>query len=82
MKITKVFHFSAKNAFIFSNKPLGPVRGIAFHQSQPLFVSGGDDFKIKMWNYKLKKCIYTLTGHLDYIRTVYFHHEVTIFLFH
>lgn len=29
-----------------------------------------------MWNYKLKKCIYTLTGHLDYIRTVYFHHEV------
>lgn len=26
----------------------GPVRGIAFHPSQPLFVSGGDDYKIKV----------------------------------
>ncbi|KAG1700924.1 Coatomer subunit alpha [Nymphon striatum] len=25
----------------------GPVRGICFHNQQPLFVSGGDDFKIK-----------------------------------
>ena len=25
----------------------GPVRGIGFHQQQPLFVSGGDDYKIK-----------------------------------
>lgn len=25
----------------------GPVRGIHFHKSQPLFVSGGDDYKIK-----------------------------------
>jgi len=25
----------------------GPVRGISFHRSQPLFVSGGDDYKIK-----------------------------------
>ncbi|QQP36723.1 Coatomer subunit alpha, partial [Caligus rogercresseyi] len=25
----------------------GPVRGIDFHQQQPLFVSGGDDYKIK-----------------------------------
>jgi WD40 repeat protein len=25
----------------------GPVRGICFHQQQPLFVSGGDDYKIK-----------------------------------
>jgi coatomer protein complex subunit alpha (xenin) len=31
---------------------LGPVRGIAFHPSQPLFVSGGDDYKIKLFNYK------------------------------
>ena len=29
----------------------GPVRGIGFHQQQPLFVSGGDDYKIKVWNY-------------------------------
>lgn len=27
---------------------LGPVRGINFHTNQPLFVSGGDDYKIKV----------------------------------
>jgi len=47
---------------------------VAFHHSQPLFVSGGDDYKIKVWNYKQRKCLFTLTGHLDYIRTVFFHH--------
>lgn len=26
----------------------GPVRGIHFHSNQPLFVSGGDDYKIKV----------------------------------
>ena len=26
----------------------GPVRGICFHMQQPLFVSGGDDYKIKV----------------------------------
>ena len=26
----------------------GPVRGIGFHNQQPLFVSGGDDYKIKV----------------------------------
>ena len=25
----------------------GPVRGVHFHKQQPLFVSGGDDYKIK-----------------------------------
>ncbi len=54
----------------------GPVRGIDFHKTQPLFVSAGDDYKIKGWNYKTKKCLWTLKGHLDYIRTVYFHNEV------
>lgn len=28
----------------------GPVRGVHFHKSQPLFVSGGDDYKIKVWS--------------------------------
>ena len=28
----------------------GPVRGIGFHSQQPLFVSGGDDYKIKVSN--------------------------------
>eukprot|EP00276_Gloeochaete_wittrockiana_P011375 CAMPEP_0184649706 /NCGR_PEP_ID=MMETSP0308-20130426/7114_1 /TAXON_ID=38269 /ORGANISM="Gloeochaete witrockiana, Strain SAG 46.84" /LENGTH=1213 /DNA_ID=CAMNT_0027082633 /DNA_START=152 /DNA_END=3793 /DNA_ORIENTATION=- len=53
----------------------GPVRGIHFHRTQPLFVSGGDDYKIKVWNYKLRRCMFTLLGHLDYIRTVQFHNE-------
>eukprot|EP00442_Polarella_glacialis_P051178 CAMPEP_0115071268 /NCGR_PEP_ID=MMETSP0227-20121206/13576_1 /TAXON_ID=89957 /ORGANISM="Polarella glacialis, Strain CCMP 1383" /LENGTH=1223 /DNA_ID=CAMNT_0002457877 /DNA_START=52 /DNA_END=3723 /DNA_ORIENTATION=- len=53
----------------------GPVRGVCFHLTQPLFVSGGDDYKIKVWNYKLRRCIFTLLGHLDYIRTVEFHDE-------
>ena len=28
-----------------------------------------------MWNYKLRRCLFTLLGHLDYIRTVQFHQE-------
>ena len=28
-----------------------------------------------MWNYKLRRCLFTLLGHLDYIRTVQFHVE-------
>jgi coatomer subunit alpha len=54
----------------------GPVRGVDFHQTQPMFVSGGDDYRIKLWNYNSKRCLFTLTGHLDYVRTVFFHHEL------
>lgn len=39
-------------------------------------MSGGDDCKIKIWNYNTKKCLFDLTGHTDYIRTVQFHHEL------
>jgi WD40 repeat protein len=31
------------------------------------------NFRIKVWNYKQRKCIFTLLGHLDYIRTTFFH---------
>lgn len=51
----------------------GPVRGVDFHLHEPLIVSGGDDYKIKVWDYKLRRCLFTLLGHLDYIRTVQFH---------
>lgn len=54
----------------------GPVRGIDFHCTQPLFVSGGDDYKIKVWSYQTRRCLFTLNGHLDYVRTVFFHHEL------
>ena len=43
---------------------------------QPLSVSGGDDYKIKVWSYQTRRCLFTLNGHLDYVRTVFFHHEL------
>eukprot|EP01114_Cavostelium_apophysatum_P015118 TRINITY_DN4057_c0_g1_i1.p1 TRINITY_DN4057_c0_g1~~TRINITY_DN4057_c0_g1_i1.p1 ORF type:complete len:825 (+),score=125.09 TRINITY_DN4057_c0_g1_i1:215-2689(+) len=58
-----------------------PVRGIQFHSSLPLFVSGGDDEAIKVWGYKQTgaevsaQCQFNLLGHHDYIRTVEFHRE-------
>jgi len=54
----------------------GPVRGVDFHKTQPLFVSGGDDYKIKVWSLQTRRCLFTLNGHLDYVRTVFFHHEL------
>lgn len=27
----------------------GPVRGVAIHPSRALLVTGGDDYKIKVW---------------------------------
>ncbi|KAI0230835.1 hypothetical protein L0F63_007459 [Massospora cicadina] len=29
-----------------------------------------------VWNVKTRRCLFTLTGHADYIRTVAFHHEL------
>lgn len=29
---------------------------------------------VQVWNYKLRRCLFTLLGHLDYIRTTFFHH--------
>ena len=28
---------------------------------------------LQVWNYKQKRCLFTLLGHLDYIRTSFFH---------
>ena len=49
----------------------GPVRAVDFHPTRSMFASGGDDYKIKVWNFK--HVLYTLSGHLDYVRTVSFH---------
>lgn len=54
----------------------GPVRFVNFHPTQPIFVSGGDDYTIKVWSLQSRKCLFTLTGHLDYVRTVFFHHDL------
>lgn len=32
-------------------------------------------FPFQFWNYKKRRCIFTLLGHLDYVRTTFFHHE-------
>lgn len=57
------------------NDHAGSVRGVDFHQSQPLFVTGADDTTVKVWNHKLRRCLFTLNGHMDYVRTTFFHHE-------
>jgi len=71
MKVTDFLSFS------FINFKKGPVRGISFHPSQPIFASGGDDTKIIGWNYRTKSKAFLLKGHLDFIRTVSFHNQVT-----
>jgi WD40 repeat protein len=52
----------------------GPVRGVDFHPQLPLFVSGGDDGIVKVWDLKQKRCQFSLKGHIDYIRSTFFHH--------
>ncbi len=54
----------------------GPVRGVDFHPQLPLFVSGGDDGVVKVWDLKQKRCQFSLKGHIDYIRSTFFHHEL------
>ncbi|KAJ7035460.1 hypothetical protein C8F04DRAFT_1344342 [Mycena alexandri] len=56
----------------------GPVRLVNFHLSRALLVTSGDDYKIKVWDIRPqnRRCLFTLHGHLDYVRTVQFHHEM------
>ena len=39
----------------------GPVRSVDFHAQQPLFVSGGDDYKIKVCESRCVVCLDSLT---------------------
>lgn len=43
-----VFTLAVTVSLINASFTTGPVRGIDFHKQQPLFVSGGDDYKIKV----------------------------------
>lgn len=51
------------------------MRACAFHPTQPIFVTCGDDNKVRVFNYQQRRCLFTLAGHQDYIRSVCFHHE-------
>ncbi len=51
------------------------MRACAFHPTQPLFVSAGDDAVIKVFNFRQRKLLFSLNGHLDYVRSLSFHHE-------
>ena len=44
---------------------LGPVRAVAIHPTRPLLVSGGDDYKIKVWG---ELCLWTNTIFVSYHR--------------
>ncbi|KAI6124422.1 COPI alpha subunit C-terminus-domain-containing protein [Pisolithus croceorrhizus] len=48
----------------------GPVRGVAIHPTRALL--------IRVWDLRPqnRRCLFTLHGHLDYVRTVQFHHEM------
>ena len=49
------------------------VRGVDLDHTRPLVVSGGDDCKIKPWNYESGRCSMTLLGPSDYVRSVQLH---------
>lgn len=49
----------------------GPVRGVDFHFQQPIFVSGGDDYKIKVFIDKLYKNI-NLKLHIIFMNNLFF----------
>eukprot|EP00536_Pseudo-nitzschia_multiseries_P004054 jgi/Psemu1/64445/estExt_Genemark1.C_650066 len=65
----------------------GPVRGVDFHKTDPLIVSGGDDYKIKfpwllsasddqtlrLWDFNRRTCLSVLTGHNHYVMSASFH---------
>ncbi|ELQ75443.1 Vesicle coat complex COPI, alpha subunit [Trachipleistophora hominis] len=50
----------------------GPVRSIQFHPQNDIFVSGGDDQYVRIWDYASRTNV-KLKGHTDYIRCVRFH---------
>lgn len=48
----------------------GPVRSVAFHPTQNIFVSGGDDYKIRLWSLQSRKSIAVLSGIPNMVQTL------------
>ena len=47
---------------------------------KPYMISGGDDMKIKVWDYQTKQCIHSLTGHHHNISSVIFHSDLPLII--
>lgn len=52
------------------------MRTAAFHSTQPLFATGADDGLVRVFNYTTHQLLFTLVGHVDYVRQVAFHQEI------
>lgn len=48
------------------------VRAAAFHSTEAIFATAGDDKMIKLWNLENRKMIAAMAGHTDYIRSLDF----------
>ena len=64
IKIWPVFGTSTSSNISFGGGPGGHVSGINciefYPGDKPLLASGGDDYKIKLWDYLSKSCLTTL----------------------
>ena len=47
-----------------------------FHHTKPYIASGGDDYKVNIWDYEEHISYNTFHGHLDFVRKVQFHPNV------
>ena len=54
------------------------MRSVAFHDTQPIFICGGHDKNVYIYDYNDNRRVSTLEGHVDYVRSVTFHHELPL----
>nr|XP_043637952.1 coatomer subunit alpha-2-like [Erigeron canadensis] len=72
----KLINYELKRVICDFNRHNGkPVRSVSFERNRPFFVSGGDDYMIRVWDYQLRQCMFALSGHTGIIRTVQFHNK-------
>ncbi|CAD8090002.1 unnamed protein product [Paramecium sonneborni] len=69
--IIEMIDYRIKKRIAIYDDHKGAVRSVQFHPQLNLFCSGGDDFTVRVWNFK--QCQFILKGHLDYVRCVTFH---------
>jgi len=66
--------YEAKSNIFTLKAHSGPIRTVAIHPTQSLFLTGSDDCKVKVWNSDRLRCIVVFKGHTDYVRKTIFHH--------